>query len=319
MRILFAILLMMASTFLNANSDTSAKKKIVYIVSDLSIPFWQIMNKGATSSALELGYTFEAYSADNNSKKELELTIKALREKVDGIVISPTSSSACSTILKFAKQSKIPVVISDIGTDSGEYLSYISSNNKDGAYNIGKVLRKELITRGWENATVGIIAIPQQRLNGQLRTAGFMKALNEMSIKGAGIEQQVDFSLEETYRLTTKLINKNPQMRAIWLQGSDKYKGALQAIADAGKKGEILLITFDAEPEFIELIENKTLVGSAMQQPYLMGKEAIMMLHKHFLGENVPKNKQLPILAISHENVLEKLPTIKRNVLGIEE
>lgn len=303
------------------DSDTFEKptnKKLAYIVSDMRIPFWAIMARGVERSAQTLGYEVDIYSSQNSRKKELEFTAKAIRENVAGIIVSPTTSSACATILKLAKNANIPVVISDIGTDGGEYLSYISSNNRDGAYNIGKVLAKEMLKRGWSDGRVGIIAIPQKRLNGQLRTAGFMQAMDEAGIKTADIRQQSTFSYEETYEYSKELIKKYPDLRALWLQGSDRYQGSLDAITDAGKKDQILLATFDAEPQFLELIPKGILVGSAMQQPYLMGREAVHSLDNYFKEEKIEKNLQLPILAISTDNIKEELPIIKQNVLGIE-
>lgn len=298
--------------------NTQAQKKLAYIVSDTRIPFWAIMGRGIQSRAEALGYDVEIYSAENDRKKELEFTAKAIRENVAGIIVSPTTSSACVTILKLAKAANIPVVISDIGTDGGEYVSYISSNNKEGAYGIGKVLAQELHKRGWQNGRVGIIAIPQKRLNGQLRTDGFMQAMDEYSIKGADLKQQATFSYEETYNYAREMIEKYPDLRALWLQGSDRYQGALDAIKDSGKKDEVILATFDAEPVFLDLIPKGILVGSAMQQPYLMGAMAVSTIDHALNNERVEKNIQLPILAISAENIGEKLAIIKQNVLGIE-
>jgi len=315
--IFFILFLLIFNVSLSAN-QSEHKKRLVYIVSDLSIPFWEIMNRGVLNKSKELGYQLEVFSSDNSPKKELQFTIKAIRDKVDGIVVSPTGSSACTTILKFAQEANIPVVISDIGTDSGKYVSFVSSDNFDGAYQIGKVLRKEMLKRGWENKKVGIVAIPQKRLNGQLRTSGFMQALREINIQGAGLEQQVSFSMEETYRLSRKLIEKNPDLGALWLQGSDKYEAALQAIEDTQKEGKILLLTFDAEPEFLELIKEEKLLASAMQQPYLMGEEAVIAMDKHLNGKKVEQNIQLNVLPVSKENIDKEIHTIKRNVLGIE-
>lgn len=291
-------------------------KKLAYLVSDSSIPFWQIMARGVKHRADTLGYDITVYNAGNNAKDELKAAIKVIKEKVSGIIVSPTNSSACVTILKLANDAGIPVVISDIGTDSGEYVAYISSDNRDGAYQLGKLLAKKMTDLGWQNGRVGIIAIPQKRLNGQLRTAGFMKALNEAEIRGADIRQQVTFSYLETYKYSRDLIKKYPDLRALWLQGSDKYKGALDAIADAGKTGEILLITFDAEPLFLDLIPKGVLVGAGMQQPFLMGEKAVEAMDRHLHGKEVEQNQQLPVLAISKENIEKKLPIIKRNVLG---
>lgn len=304
--------------FISVFAQEHTAQQIVYIASDRTIPFWQIMGKGVTSKALEYGYDVKLLDSKNSAKVELEHTIKAIKDRVDAIIISPTNSSRCVTVLKLAHAAHIPVVVLDIGTDEGEYLSFISANNKKGAYDIGKVLAKKMKQESLQTGEVGIIAIPQKRLNGQLRTAGFMQAMEEEGIKTADIKQQVNFSLEETYMFSNELINKYDNLKAIWLQGSDKYQGALNAIKDANKEGEILLITFDAEPEFLELIPKGVLVGAAMQQPFLMGQEAIEVLHEHFKGNTVVKNIQLPILAISQENIKEKLSIIKRNVLGLE-
>lgn len=176
-----------------------------------------------------------------------------------------------------------------------------------------------MVEQGMEKGSVGIISIPQKRLNGQLRTAGFMQALDEAGIKGAGIRQQVTFSYQETYDFAKELIDENPDLKALWLQGSDRYQGALDAIKDAGKEGEILLICFDAEPIFLELIPKGILVGAAMQQPYLMGEIATTQMDRHLKGESVEKNVQLEILAISTDNIQDKLPLIRRNVLGLGE
>ena len=294
-------------------------KELAYIVSDNRIPFWDIMARGIKSAANEKGYKLTVYSANNIKKTEIENTVKVLKDKVDGIVISPINSSTAVTILKLAKNINIPVVISDIGTEGGEYLSYISSNNFEGAYKIGKVLAKNMKELGLDKkGSVGIVAIPQKRANGKARTAGFMKAMDEANIKGAGLKQQVDFSYEETYEFSKELIEENQNLRALWLQGSDRYQGALDAIKDTGKTGEVLLICFDAEPIFLDFIPKGILVGAAMQQPYLMGQNAVYVLDDHINGKKVEKNIQLPILAISKDNIEKKLSTIKRNVLGIE-
>ncbi len=307
---LMIILFLFFST-LHANQKT-----IAYIVSDITIPFWEIMANGIKNVAQEQGYNFKIYNGENQPKKELEQTIKAIQDRVDGIIVSPTNSSACVTILKLAQNANIPVVIADIGTDAGEYVAYVSSNNKAGAYGIGKVLAKKMIQKGWQDGSVGLIAIPQKRLNGQARTAGFMQALDEAGIKSADIKQFVTWDKKETYNYTKEMISNYPNLRAIWIQTSHIYQGAIDAIKDSGKSNEIFLISFDAEPEFLDLIPKETIIGAAMQQPFLMGEKAALALHEHLQGKKVKKDLQQPILIISTDNIEEKLPVIQRNVLG---
>ena len=123
---LFILLILLLSSLFSQNIPT---KKLVYIVSDISIPFWEIMSKGIKEEASKVGYSIEVYSSNNSNKTEIENLVKAINNKVDGIVLSPINSSSAVFLLKLAKDANIPVVISDIGTDGGEYLSYISSVN----------------------------------------------------------------------------------------------------------------------------------------------------------------------------------------------
>ena len=312
---LFILLILLLSSLFSQNIPT---KKLVYIVSDISIPFWEIMSKGIKEEASKVGYSIEVYSSNNSNKTEIENLVKAINNKVDGIVLSPINSSSAVFLLKLAKDANIPVVISDIGTDGGEYLSYISSDNEEGSYRLGKILTSKMKELEIENGTVGIISIPQERANGKARTKGFLKALDESNIKSTGIEQQVNFSYKETFDFSKKLIMNNPDMKALWLQGSDKYQGALDAMAELGKSDEILLICFDSEPEFLQMIPEGKLVGAAMQQPFLMGEKSVEQFYNHFNNIKIEKNIKLEILAVSKENIDTKLKTIKQNILGIK-
>ena len=310
--------IMVLLLFFISNLYSNQQKKLAYIVSDINIPFWQIISKGIKDKSNELGYEIHIYSSNNLKKNELENLASAISLKIDGLIISPINSSTASTLLEIAKMNKIPTIVADIGSDSQDYLSFISSNNKKGAYELGKILSKYMKSLSWnKEGTVGIIAIPQKRLNGKDRTIGFIQALEEDNIKVSGMYQQVDFSYEETYNYSKKLIDENKNLRAIWLQGSDKYKGALDAIKKANKQNEIALICFDAEPEFLEMIQNGDLVASAMQQPYIIGQEAVVTLNNYFNNKEVKKEQKMEILSISKENIDDKLKIIKLNVLGI--
>ena len=310
------IFLILLNTFLQANETNN--KKIIYLNSDIKVPFWQTMASGIKNSLKNYNYDFEIYDSNKSIKKELELTIKAIKQKVAGIIISPINSSSCVTVLKLAKRANIPVIIADVGADSQDYLSYVSSNNYVGAYEIGQLLSNKMLEKNWQDGTVGIIAIPQKRINGQERTAGFMSALTNANIKGATIKQMSTWTDQEAYNFTLEMIKDYPRLKAIWLQTSSSYKGVVKALKDAKKEEDIILVTFDAEPSFLQLIPKGTILGSGMQQPYLMGEIAGKNMIKYLHHSNVEKNIKIPILVVSTDNIKDNSELINRNVLGIK-
>lgn len=154
--------IMVLLLFFISNLYSNQQKKLAYIVSDINIPFWQIISKGIKDKSNELGYEIHIYSSNNLKKNELENLASAISLKIDGLIISPINSSTASTLLEIAKMNKIPTIVADIGSDSQDYLSFISSDNKKGAYELGKILSKYMKSLSWnKEGTVGIIAIPQ--------------------------------------------------------------------------------------------------------------------------------------------------------------
>ena len=163
-----------------------------------------------------------------------------------------------------------------------------------------------------------IVAVEQQnsKITGQVRDnlGDPLVGVNVM-VKGAqsGTITDLDgkFTVEVPYANATLIFSPDQAVKCT--------QALNEGIKDSNKEKEIALICFDAEPEFLEMIPKGILIGSAMQQPYLMGQEAVIFLDNFFNNKEVIKEKKLPILPISKHNIEEKLKTIKLNVLGIKD
>ena len=99
---LLIIFVTLVISCVNLNAEN---KKLVYLVFDSRIPFWDIMSRGIQDAAIKKGYEIEILSANNIKKTEMINIAKIMKEKVDGIIISPINSSTGSTILKLVKKS----------------------------------------------------------------------------------------------------------------------------------------------------------------------------------------------------------------------
>jgi ribose transport system substrate-binding protein len=173
-----AIALTLCSLVLAASA-----KDVVYLTPGLDLPFWRYLSKGVESVAQKEGYGYQAFDSHNDAQTQLKNAQDAIARGVAGIVISPTDSSTCPSVLALAQKANIPVVIADIGTNEGEYVSFIISDNREGAYGTGKALVAAMKEKGVTDGTVGLVTISLTRNNGKLRTAGFRAALAEGGIK----------------------------------------------------------------------------------------------------------------------------------------
>ncbi len=295
-------------------------KDIVYLTPGLDLPFWRYLSKGVEAAAKKGGYGFQALDSHNSAQTQLQNAQDSIARGVAGIVISPTDSSTAPSVLQLAKRANIPVVIADIGTNSGDYESFIISDNYRGAHDVGTALAAALKKKGWENGSVGIVAISQARKNGQARTKGFLDGLKEGGFTGkdAGMQQMQSYTADETFKFVQDMLTANPDMRGLFVQTDQPAIGALRAIKAARRNGEVLVAAFDGIPDFVELLKSGDLVVSGMQQPYLMGVRSGEAMIDALSGKKPEKEITVPILAVTSENIEKELPTVKETVFASE-
>lgn len=302
------------------SAAAAAGKDIVYLTPGLDLPFWRYLSKGIEATVKEKGFNFQALDSHNSAETQLRNAQDSIARGVAGIVISPTDSSTAPSVLALAQKANIPVVIGDIGTNSGDYASFIISDNYKGAHDVGVALAAALKEKGWEGGSVGIVAISQARKNGQARTKGFQDGLKEGGFTGkeAGLQQMQSYTADETFKFTQDLLTANPDMRGLFIQTDQPAIGALRAIKAARRDGEVLVAAFDGIPEFVDLLKSGDLVVSGMQQPYLMGVKSGEALLEVLDGKTPEKEITVPIVAITNKNVEQELPTIRQTVFANE-
>jgi ribose transport system substrate-binding protein len=308
-----------ASLGLATPSRAAETNEIVYLTPGLNLPFWRYLSNGIESEAKKAGFSYTALDSNNSAETQLKNAQDAIARGVAGIAISPTDSSTAPSVLAAAARAKIPVVVADIGTNSGDYASFIISDNKQGAFGVGEALAAAMKEKGWQDGSVGLITISQARKNGQARTAGFREAMKNAGItKEAGLQQMQAYTADETFKFAQDMLTANPDMRGMFIQTDQPTMGALRAIKAAHRDGTLLVAAFDGIPEFVDLLRKGDIVASGMQQPYLMGVKSGEALISAIKGGTPEKQILVPIVVATSKNIDEILPTIKQTVFGNE-
>jgi ABC-type sugar transport system substrate-binding protein len=292
--------------------------EIVYLTPSLDVPFWRYLLKGIEAEAEKASYTVTAYDSTNDAARQLSNAQDAISRKVDGILISPTDSSTAPRILQMAEQAGIPVVIADIGTDSGNYVSFIISDNFEGAYQVGMEAVRLFKEKGMEKPEVGQVSLSLARANGQKRAGGWRKAMEEIGAVEVDLKQMQLYTAEETFKYVQDMLTANPDIKGLFVHADSPSVGAVRAIQTSRMGSRVMLFGFDGMPEFIEYIRDGKLLAVGMQQPYLMGVESGKTMIQHLKGEQVPKEVMVPIILVSKANLDDVLSTITLTVFGGE-
>ncbi|MHC1771706.1 MAG: substrate-binding domain-containing protein [Flexilinea sp.] len=297
--LLVVIIAAMSLASIAAAADTV---KVAYLTPSLDVPFWRYIKFGVENELQTLipGAEVTTYDSKDDASKQLANAQDAITKQVDAIVISPTDSASIIAVLSLAEEAGVPVVICDIGADSGTYAAFISTDNFAGAKELGEYIATKL-EKGSE---VAQITLNQARINGVKRKDGFDAGIAANGLVDVDFKQMEKVNREEGERFAQDLITAHPDIKAIFCHSEDPSMGALAALEAAGKT-DVLIAGFDCSPEVVDAIKAGTIAATAAQQPVLMGRYASQAVDKILKGEAVEKEIQLGTLLVTKDNIAD--------------
>jgi ribose transport system substrate-binding protein len=303
-----ALCLFAGIVWAGGKQDTSPAKKdkftIAYMTPALHIPFWKDVSDGIKQEAEKIG-GIKIIDSDSrlSAATQLKNAQDLITSGVNAIIISPTDSASCPVVLELAEKNKVPVIICDIGTDSGNYASFIISNNYGGANEAGKYLVEQMKKKGWQGGDVAVITISLARQNGRDRTEGFKAAVSEAGSKVVGLLECKEYTRSESMRYAQDLLTAHQNLRGLFTEHDEANLGAMPAIDTSGKRDQLIHVGFDGSPETVQAIKDGKISAASMQQPVLMGREALKAAYAILVGKPVEKKVVVPTILVTKENV----------------
>ena len=257
------------------------------VVCDLYNPFFTQIIRGITHVLEPEGVEVLICDADESPRKEIRCLDMLRQKKVDGIIISPTSDTEEFNIeyLKNLDQEGMPMVFVDrdlkgVGLD-GVFLD---------SFNGAMEALQALIDCGHKN--IATIAGPITSKPGLDRLSSYMEVMkrNHLSIRQEYILYG-DFKIDSAYTLTMTLLERHPEVTAIFAGNNFMALGAMKAIAQRGLRIplDISLISFGS----VYLAEGYDYGISEVRQPtFSMGVECANILLEKMKNASLPRKER---------------------------
>jgi ribose transport system substrate-binding protein len=278
----------------------AAKIRVGYSTPALTNQFWNRVSNGLQEAGKKNGVEVLVADAQGDSGKQLSDVEDLIQKRVSAILISPWDTDTAASCIKKANKAGIPVIVVDIGTSGGEYAAFIVSDNKEGGRMAGRYIAEKL---GGKGKAVHIQCQLGAR-NAQLRGEGFEEIMKE---KGIAIvaKQPADSRRDLGMSVMENILQKNPDVNAVFAQNDEMALGALRAIETSGKKG-ILVVGFDGNDDALKAITDGGMAASVGQQPEEMGMIALETALKVIKKEKVEKEIFVPVTLITKESLAAK-------------
>ena len=282
---LMLVMVMIVSVFAGCQSNdeetTSGENgKIGLIVSTLNNPFFVSLKEGAEAKANALGLEIIVLDSQNDAAVELSNMEDLLTQGVEVILINPTDSDAVGNAIKAANAKDIPVITLDRGTNSGEVVTHIASDNIAGGVMAGEYIVELLGGEGKVVELEGIAGTSAARDRGQ----GFNDAIMTSSIEVVA-KQVADFDRTKGLSVMENVLQSQPEIDAVFAHNDEMALGALKAIEVSGR--DILVVGFDATDDAVMSVQDGKLAATVAQQPTLIGELGVDAANKVIAGESL--------------------------------
>ncbi len=237
-----------------------------------NLEFFHAMQEGVLAAAAELGITVLPHNQNGETQEMINGSLNLLSQGINALVISPVNPQAMGVIADMANQENIPIVVVDVGTGGTNVAAFILSDNYGGGVLAGEYALTLLQEYSIASHNAVIIKVEATSTYARMRGRAFKRVLTDAGYQIAAVATGNSDTLQ-AYELMKGFIAAYQEDLAIAFCENDRMAlGAAQAVLEAGKKGQILIIGFDGIPSAIEAIQQGLMQGTIAQQPFEMGR-----------------------------------------------
>lgn len=291
--------------FLFGTAVFAAEDKVVigYSVQDLGNQYWQMVAQGIKDRAAEIGNVdVIVLDARTDPAKQLAQVEDLIQQKVDVILLSPWDPDPGGSCVEVANEAGMPVIVLDVGVNSGKIETFVVSDNLKGGEMAGEFIAEKIGYQG----KVAHIQCQLGYVIPALRGEGFTKVMQKYGIEIVA-KQPADSQRAKGMTVMENFIQAHPDLDAVFCENDEMALGALEAVKAAGLEDQIIVVGFDAIPDALCSIKNGELAATVAQQPYEMGKMGVDYALKVLQGEKLPEVVYVPVALVTPENVDEFL------------
>lgn len=261
------------------------------IVPKVVHPWFDKVNEGAMMAAAALeaqtGASIEiVYSAPQSADvvQQNQIVESGIATQPDGIAVDLLDPDGNRAALEAAQGQGIPLVLFDSVPPEGMSITYIGSDFCEQARMASERLVEILGGEGQVAIMMGVPTAPNHSIRADCHRQVFAEHPG-ITVAAEGIDND---SIEIAQSQAAAIMQANPDLDGWVASDAAGPIGIGQAIVEAGKQGEVVLVGLDDLPEMLDMIRSGVADSSSASQPTLQGYWSVMMLWAQATGAPVP-------------------------------
>lgn len=280
--------------------------QVAAVIKGLDNPFFQTMEKGIKESAAKSGtqVTIQAAAAITDTSGQADRLSGMVNQDFGCFIVNPISgTNLIQGIAQLASAQKTIVNIdSPLDAKAAEAAgatpaTYIGTDNVEAGKLAGAQMGK-LLPAGGEVALVGGIS-------GDVTSGARLQGFEQGKPANLKIVQTVAADWDRQVALTraADIIQARPNIKGIFAANDDMGLGIARAVANAGKTGDIKVISVDGNLDAFKAVKAGDISAVVAQYPYAIGQMGMEACEAAMKGKTLPKDVKAPVQVVTADTV----------------
>ena len=262
------------------------KLKIGVLLFGAENPFFAEVMEGLSQKLEELSiYGCSIIERHISFDPKIQLsTIRELeKEGIHGLILSPCNDKRIQQKIDRLWDAGIPCITVNTDLPTSKRIAYVGCDDLKCGQTAAGLMK--LITGN--HATVGIVTGSHNIVSHEERIRGFVDSLSPASIEIAGIVENDDDDYK-SYEAVSALLTERPDINALYFTAAGVYGGCRAVLKKEIVPHSVRIITFDAVPSTVEMINAGVISATICQQPKEQGARSLSLLMDYLLTGALP-------------------------------
>ncbi len=258
------------------------KGEVAIVLKTLANPFWVAMKEGIEEEARRLNVKVDVYAvqSEEDLQGQLQLFESVINKQYDGIGFAPLSPVNLIPAVSEAYRKGIPLVNIDERVDKEQLrnaganvYAFVTTDNLAVGAKAAQFIVDKISTGG-----VAILEGKSGAASGEARRRGATEVFEEAPGVDLLASQPADWDRLKALDVASNILQRFPDIKAIYCANDTMALGAIQAIINRGKEGQILVVGTDGIDEAREMVSQGKLAATIGQDPAEVGAESLRQL-----------------------------------------
>ncbi|RLP73411.1 sugar ABC transporter substrate-binding protein [Mycetocola manganoxydans] len=281
-----------------SDGEAPSSTRIAAVIKGLDNPFFQAMEDGIKDASGDVTIQAAADIGDTTGQAD-KLTALAGQD-FGCYIVNPISGSnliqaltQVSTAGKTIVNIDSPIDAEAAKTANIDVATYIGTDNKAAGGKAGDFVAEQVEA----DAEVAIIGGIAGDVTSAARVDGFKAAVDgKLTVIQ---ESAADWKREVALTAATDIIAANPNVKAFFAANDDMGLGIVKAIENAGRTGEIVVVSVDGNKDALESVEAGGLTATVAQYPFAIGSLGVQACEVAAAGEELPESVESPTALVT--------------------